>query len=296
MPAQRLAAGRLAALVWLAGLLALAAPTLAGPSAHPLRAASAPLARAPDGRPIALTFSTDFRRFSADPRLDHVWRTAFGDTPDPGLDKRTLAGNGELEVYVDPRYGAKLGAPDLDPFSVAGGVLDITARPAPPALLPKLEGRRYLSGLISSQPSFAQTYGYFEARARLPRGKGLWPAIWLLPADMSWPPEIDIMESIGDPLTIYCSTHSKTEPSHTTKARLSGDGFHTFALSWGRRWMVWYVDGVEVARHPTPADMHEPMYLIANLAVGGKWPGPPDQSTVFPAKFSIAYIRAYRFT
>jgi beta-glucanase (GH16 family) len=152
-----------------------------------------------------------------------------------------------------------------------------------------------VSGLITTQPSFAQAFGYFEAGLQLPAGKGLWPALWLLPIDMTWPPEIDIMESIGDPLTAYMSTHSKAEADFTQKVAVDGPGFHTFAVSWDPGSVVWYVDRRVVARKPTPADMHKPMYLLANLAVGGTWPGAPDDSTRFPARYRIAFIRAYRF-
>ncbi len=257
--------------------------------------AHAPLTRAPDGRPLTLTFSSDFAAFVSDPGRDPVWRTCYGDGRDSGLDRRSLPGNGEEEVYVDPKFAAVIGAPDLDPFSLAHGALQIAARPAPPALAAKLGGRRFISGVISSQPSFAQRYGYFEARAKLPRGKGLWPALWLLPADMSWPPEIDIVESIGDPLVAYMSTHSKVLGDHTDVVRLASTGFHTFGLSWDARELVWYVDGVAAARAPTPPDMDKPMFFVANLAVGGRWPGAPDASTAFPAALEIAYVRIYRF-
>ena len=160
----------------------------------------------------------------------------------------------------------------------------------------QLGGYRYFSGLISSQPSFAQTYGYFEMRAKIPRGKGLWPAFWMLPADFSWPPELDVMESIGDPSAYYTTAHSAvTKMAAGLKTDIAPDAFHTFAVAWDEKQIVWYVDGREVNRQPTPPDMHKPMYLVANLAVGGNWPGSPDGATRFPARMTIDYIRAYRF-
>ena len=71
--------------------------------------------------------------------------------------------------------------------------------------------------------------------------------------------------------------------------------FHTYAVSWDRDLLIWYVDGREVRRQPTPMDMHKPMYLLANTAIGGDWAGAPDATTPFPAHFVIDYIRAYRF-
>lgn len=220
-----------------------------------------------------------------------VWRTTYGDGRTDDIGSRTIASNGELEVYVDPEFRG-LG---LNPFQLHDGVLSILASPLTPAEGARLGGRQYASGLISTQPSFSQLYGYFEIRAELPRGKGLWPALWMLPADMSWPPEIDIMESIGDPRTVYASLHTKTGDGFTQDVQLAGAGFHTYAVSWDSRQLIWYVDGREVVRKPTPADMHEPMYLLANLAVGGRWPGAPDRTTRFPAAFSIQFVRAYRF-
>jgi hypothetical protein len=244
--------------------------------------------RAPDGRPLRLTFSEDFHSLDAAPVGHPRWRTIYGDGADADLGRRTHGD--ELEIYVDPSMGDR-----LDPFLVRGGGLDIVARPAPSALASQLAGHPFTSGLISSQPSFAQRYGYFEIRARLPAGKGLWPAIWLLPADNTWPPEIDIMESIGDPHTVYTSLHSKAAPTFSKEVRVGGDGFHTFAVSWDPRDVVWYVDGGQVARQPTPPDMNKPMFLIVNLAVGGAWAGTPDASTPFPAVFSINSIRVYQF-
>ncbi|MGH6957482.1 MAG: glycoside hydrolase family 16 protein [Caulobacteraceae bacterium] len=284
-PVLGAAIGRRAALG--AGLALALSPALAraeGPR---------PLARAPDGRPLELVFDEEFRRFDAGPSGRHVWRTVFGDGAQTGTAKRSLPSNGELELYVDPEFAQSIGAGDLDPFAVRDGTLSIVARPAPPAVVAR--GWRYVSGLITTEPSFAQTYGYFEARARLPAGKGLWPAIWMLPADGTWPPEIDIMESIGDPAVVYMSTHSKVEPAYTKKVEVSAPAFHTYAVSWDEHQLVWYVDGVEVSRRPTPADMHKSMYLLINLAVGGAWPGSPDASTPFPAAFSVSCVRGYRF-
>jgi beta-glucanase (GH16 family) len=118
----------------------------------------------------------------------------------------------------------------------------------------------------------------------------------MLPADQTWPPEIDIMESIGDPGTVYASIHSTNAPAFTQSVSLARGGFHTFAVSWDAQRIEWFVDGAPVATRSTPADMNKPMFLLANLAVGGAWPGAPDTSTRFPAALSIRYIRAYQFS
>jgi beta-glucanase (GH16 family) len=266
--------------------------------ATPARAAAspAPLTHAPDGRALALTFDEEFDSWRPFRHGQGVWRTWFRDGTGEPLTERTLAGNKEVQLYVDPDWAPDGGPPvGLNPFAVHDGVLDITAQPTPPRLLQRLSGYRYVSGLISSQPSFRQTYGYFEMRARLPRGKGVWPAFWLLPADLSWPPEIDVMESVGDPSRVYCTLHSSAAKSEGAEAQVSPEGFHTYAVAWDARDVAWYVDGREVKRQPTPADMKKPMYLLANIALGGDWAGQPDASTAWPQRLSIDYIRAYRF-
>ena len=285
--------GRAGGLAALALALALGACLRGGSTAA---AAPAPLAKAPDGRPLAITFDDEFDSFRRWSSGHGVWRTTFrAGGPDDDFNVRTLKSNKELELYVDPDFspgGHRLG---LDPFRLHDGVLDISAATAPPQAQAALQGYRYVSGLITTQPAFAQTYGYFEMRARLPRGKGVWPAFWLLPADFSWPPEIDVMESVGDPSKYYVTVHSIAVKDSGTEATIAPEAFHTFAVSWDPKQLVWYVDGREVKRLPTPPDLNKPMYMLANVALGGDWAGAPDATTPFPATMSIDYIRAYRF-
>jgi hypothetical protein len=256
---------------------------------------TAPLRQTPDGRPLILTFSEEFRTFRQFGEPGGIWRTTFGDGTQLGLDRRSLPTNGELELYVDPLLADAKGNLGLNPFYIDGDHLDIVATPTPPALLMRLQNYRYISGMISSQPSFAQTYGYFEMRAKIPGGAGLWPAFWLLPADQSWPPEIDVMESVGDATRVYSTVHSTLAPAVEIEGHVTPNAYHTYAVSWGRTRVIFYVDGKEIGEQSTPADLHKPMYMIANLAVGGDWPGAPNATTAFPARLSIEFIRAYRF-
>ncbi len=289
---------------WLAGTAALvgAALVIGGGSWRLLHlstaaaeASSPPLDRAPDGRKLVMTFDEEFSRFRPWDGGSGVWRTTFGDGRLTGVPQRTLQANGELEVYVDADMSDAAGRIGVDPFKLRDGVLEITAARTPAALIPRLGGYAYTSGLITTQPSFSQRYGYFEMRARIPRGKGLWPAFWLLPADLSWPPEIDVMESVGDPSRVYVTAHSNTRKADGIEVRISPDAFHVFAVSWGPEMLVWYVDGREAGRQPTPPDLNKPMYMLANLALGGGWAGAPDATTPLPATYAIDYIRAYRF-
>jgi beta-glucanase (GH16 family) len=112
--------------------------------------------------------------------------------------KRQTKPNGEQQIYVDPRYAGLSPKPlGLDPFRVHNGVLSIVASRTPPELLPVLFDIPYVSGILTSQGSFAQKYGYFEIHAKIPHGVGVWPAFWMLADDGGWPPEIDVMEGRG---------------------------------------------------------------------------------------------------
>ena len=204
---------------------------------------------------------------------------------------RTIPTNHEAGFYSDSSAGA-------DPFTLRpDGLLDIMAAPA--ANLPG--GLTHTSGLITSETSHVQTYGYFEMRARLPSGQGFWPAFWLLPANGDWPPEIDAMEVIGSDTTyLHVNAHSKASGEHTISPAIVptadlSQSFNTFGVSWRPDVIRWYLNGTEVHSAPTPPDMHRPMYMIANLAVGGEgsWPGLTGNAS--PAVMSIDFIRAYQF-
>lgn len=269
--------------------------TMAFLSTVPGYAQTAPLRTAPDGRPLVLVFSDEFNTFRPWNGTSGVWRTTFGDGTQTGLDRRNLPTNDELEIYVDRNLSDAQGTIGLDPFRVHNGVLDIVATPTPKPLLRRLGGYPYVSGMISSQPSFSQLHGYFEMRAQIPGGKGVWPAFWLLPEDLSWPPEIDVMESVGDPGHVYSTAHSDSRPAVEIDGQVTPGAFHTYAVSWDSSRLIFYIDNREIGEQKTPPDFVKPMYMIANLAIGGNWAGPPDQSTSFPATLSIDYIRAYRF-
>lgn len=254
-----------------------------------------------------LRFSEEFDGPALDPAR---WQFTYADAKEtsPSLAKRNLWNNGERQVYVDPDY---LGL-DLDPFEIANGTLIIRARPLsgeakakiandlrrhPPEMhdtaLAKVE---YSSGLISSRGRFSQRYGYFEMRARWSSGKGLWPAFWLLPAGGGWPPEIDILEAHGDKKgTVFHSLHSNAAKSETKRVSTDTDDdqFHNYGMLWQPDQITFYVDGQQTAQMPTRADMHKPMFMVANLAIGGHWPGYPDANVKFPVSMEIDHIRVW---
>ncbi len=217
----------------------------------------------------------------------------------------------EAEAYPNGDAMRLLG---ISPFSVADGALRITASPMPAAAaatLPAGLPGRFLAGALNTFP-YGQTYGYFEVEARIPHGRGLWPAFWLLPVDGSWPPEIDAPEVLGhDTSTAYFSLHTtdrawlKAQPgsynaSTTTETARPGEdlslGYHRYGVDWERGTVSFYLDGARIGSRPTPADMHAPFYLIVNLAVGDRqsWPGPIDAATTFPASMAVRSIRVWQ--
>jgi len=160
-------------------------------------------------------------------------------------------------------------------------------------------GCHYTSGHIDTRGKFSQEYGRFEIRAKLPKGKGIWPAFWMLPEDKRWPPEIDVMEMIGSkPNRILMTLHHRQldKPAHAGFAYVGPDysaDFHTFAVEWEPNRVAWYIDGQR--RYFTPLDSPDtPFFIILNTAVGGILPGNPDDTTEFPVYYYIDYVRVWK--
>ncbi len=167
-----------------------------------------------------------------------------------------------------------------------------------------LNRQPFLSGIITSYDAFRFLYGRVEARAKMPAGKGLWSAFWLLNGyyneDQPEDPEIDIIEAIGDRVTTANHAYHYNTPNgrmsrelRTTMPDFSAD-FHTYAVDWSPGRIIYFIDGQETHRIEGPEVSSEQMYIIANLAVGGAFPGSPDETTVYPATFEIDYIRVWQ--
>ena len=175
--------------------------------------------------------------------------------------------------------------------------------------------RGYTSARLITKQTFSTTYGRFEARIKLPRGQGIWPAFWLLGNDIGkvgWPKcgEIDIMELIGkEPSTIHGTIHG---PGYSGSKGLSSshsladgkqfaDAFHVFAIEWEPKTIRFYCDDV-LYKTVTTADLPprttwvygHPFYILLNVAVGGEWPGNPDSTTSFPQVMLVDYIRVFK--
>lgn len=177
----------------------------------------------------------------------------------------------------------------------------------------------YTSGKVTSQNKQDFTYGKVVARARVPEGKGLWPAIWMMPQDESyygqWPKcgEIDIMEVLGHQVdtayaTIhYGEPHGEQQGTYVLDEGTFASDFHEFSVEWEPGEMRFYIDGnlyhtvndwftaVDDVEKPYPAPFDQPFFVQMNLAVGGDWPGDPDANTDFDkAEFEIDYVRVYQ--
>lgn len=214
-----------------------------------------------------------------------AWSDEFSGT---GLDRakwsvRDEAGkyNHELQYYAP------------DEVAVRAGCLHLNSQQRPRA------GRLYTSGAVDTKGKYFFLYGRVEMRARLPRGRGVWPACWLLPEDRSWPPEIDVMELLGqEPTALHMTNYWGTVADHHLNSGLYdgpdfSQGWHTYALEWEPGLIRWYVDGSQefISTEGVP---DKPMYLILNTAIGGDFAGSPDKSTPLPQRYDIDYVRVWQ--
>ena len=250
---------------------------------------------APAGPPegAVLTFAAEFD----DP---DSWAEGWNTAPVHGHPVFSSMGHGPREQsYIDTLEipDGSGGTETLTPFSVADGILSITATRTPEAAA-DLVPEPWIGGELTTFGLFEQTYGYYEIRARLPAGQGLWPAFWLMPADNSWPPEIDVIDVVGDETHIlHSAVHSEIWGKKVTSSGQwlvpdMADDFRTLGMTWTPSEVVFTFEGVETHRIPTPANMHGPMALLLNLAVGG-WNGFSDETTPDGAAFQVDYVRAY---
>jgi beta-glucanase (GH16 family) len=172
-------------------------------------------------------------------------------------------------------------------------------------------GSKYTSARIITQYLHEWAYGRVEARMKLPTGQGVWSAFWMLGNDIDkigWPNcgEIDIIENIGEPNTIYGTLHGPgysagdgVGTSHIISETALNQGFHVYAIEWEPGEIRWYLDDhlfQKLTDGDVPGDWvyDHPFFIIFNLAIGGNWPGYPDGSTEFPQQLIVDYVRVYR--
>lgn len=169
-------------------------------------------------------------------------------------------------------------------------------------------GKQYTSARMRTRNKGDWKYGRIEVRAKVPYGRGMWPAIWMLPTDWEyggWPMsgEIDIMECLGhDPWTVYGTIHfGQSVAAHQQmggKYTRTGDSyaadFHVFAVEWDATSFQWFVDGIKYFSATKASPFDKRFHLLLNVAVGGNWPGSPDEFTVFPQSMQVDYVRVYQ--
>jgi beta-glucanase (GH16 family) len=232
-----------------------------------------------------------------------VWSDEFNGSGAPDGSKWTMEtgaggwGNNESQFYTNRRENVRQ----------EGGNLVIEARRE------SYNGAPYTSGRLITSGKFSQTYGRMEARIKIPRGQGIWPAFWMLGQDIGsvgWPNsgEIDIMENVGkEPNTVYGTVHG---PGYSGGAGITGsrnigrplaDDFHTYGVEWSPNLIRWFLDGAEYHR-VTPANLpgtwvfNKNHFLLLNVAVGGNWPGYPDGTTQFPQTMLVDWVRVNSWT
>ncbi|MCX5240081.1 glycoside hydrolase family 16 protein [Streptomyces prunicolor] len=263
---------------------ALSAALVASAAIGPAQAASTS-----DVQADAVTFSDTFDGAAGSAVNSSKWTQETGDN----------VNNHEREYYTSGTNNASLDGQ---------GHLVITAKKENPANYQCWYGTcQYTSARMNTSGKFSAQYGHVEARMKIPRGQGMWPAFWMLGTDIGsvgWPNsgEIDVMENVGfEPSTIHGTIHG---PGYSgangigagytlANGAAFADAYHTFAVDWAPNSIKWSVDGV-VYQTRTPADVggntwafNKPFFLILNLAVGGDWPGDPNSATAFPAQLLV---------
>lgn len=239
-----------------------------------------------------LVWSDEFTGPAIDRTLWNVEHSTFGD------------GNEELQCYTSQNV------------AIEDGMLVLTGR-REAVTCPNGDTRSVSSGKVSTEGLAHWRYGWFEVRARVPEGQGLWPAIWLSPEESvygRWPAsgEIDVMEVRGQQsdtarvnLHYLGSDGRRAQWPHdveTAPGRGFADTFHVFGVRWEPERITWFVDGVEVhdvsgwssSVGPPPAPFDQRFFLRLNLAIGGTFPGDPDDTTPWPAEYLIDWVRVYQ--
>ncbi|MEZ4816887.1 MAG: glycoside hydrolase family 16 protein [Flavobacteriaceae bacterium] len=217
---------------------------------------------------------------------ESFWNFELGD----GCPNLCGWGNNERQIYT------------RDNHVVKDGFLTITARK---------EDSLYTSTRITTNDKFELTYGRFVMYAKIPGGKGIWPAFWMLGSNINevgWPKcgEIDIMEYVGkDPGVLYTTLHTQDSHGNSINSKKSyieniEEGFHLFEVDWKPESITFFIDGKEVYQF-APSEknednwpFHQPFYLLVNMAIGGNFGGPEVDDGIFPREYIIDYIRVYK--
>ncbi|MCA9067391.1 MAG: glycoside hydrolase family 16 protein [Planctomycetaceae bacterium] len=246
---------------------------------------------------------------AADPAWKLVWSDEFPggklDYSKWGVEVNAFGGgNNEQQLYTDRPENVR----------VEDGHLVIEARKDRPNIQGTI--REYSSGRVRTKHRGEWKYGRMEVRAKLPKGQGIWPAIWMLPTEEKYGPwaasgEIDIMELVGqEPNKVLGTLHygdawpknMHSGSSYTLPQGTFADAFHNFAIEWEEGEIRWFVDdklyqtqskwSSKSAKFPAPFD--QKFHLILNIAVGGNLAGAPNADTIFPQQMRVDYVRVYQ--
>jgi len=203
-----------------------------------------------------------------------------------------LIRNNELQYYTERR---------IENSVVQGGELLIVGRKE------SYKDADFTSASLTTVNSFNTTYGKIEAKIKLQKGQGLWPAFWLLGTnigDVGWPAcgEIDILEQINNEEIVHSAMHWHNNGHKTFSGSVYCDvqQYQTYAIEWDESNITWFLNDnaylskrIDNGLDSTEA-FHKPFYLILNLAIGGNWPGSPDTTTIFPDTMRVDYVRVYK--
>jgi len=203
-----------------------------------------------------------------------------------------LIRNQELQYYTNKR---------LENCKVVNGSLLIIGKKE------LYKGSDYTSACITTEKKYNFKYGKVEARIKLPRGQGMWPAFWMLGQNISqvgWPQcgEVDIMEQINDEGKNHGTMHwdNNGHKKYGSTVPCDVQQYHVYSIEWTENAIKWFLDGTKFWEGNikdsinSTGEFHKPFYLMLNLAIGGSWPGSPDATTLFPDTMSVDYVRVYQ--
>ncbi len=209
-----------------------------------------------------LAFSSDFSGYNLDTK---IWGTCYPWASQSGCTNYGNKADPEKEWYLPGQIKVENGALALIANRVPTQGYNQWGQP---------EQYACRSGMITSFPGLNWRYGFLQITARIPFGKGLWSAFWLVPSNWSWPPEVDVLEHWGSQTAAKAFLHPIGLPEQEGKLELPNAhvGWHTFTLKWTSKQLIWYFDGHRVYMTTTGIPQ-QTMYLVANLAVDDATPG-----------------------
>ena len=254
-------------------------------------AAEARSPHVPDGYELSFADEMDGNELDAGRWIGHWDRWSIrhlegnGDRAIKAMDHERL--DGEPTVAERLRLGFGPRAHYL--HEVSDGTLKLRSYP----LALPISGFPYAASMISSERSFAQHLGYWELRLRLNAiGKGHHLAVWLLPDDGGWPPEIDLLEVVGGDPHFYAN--ARPDGPGLSSVRDDGEAgrWLVIGFEWNADAMIWTLDGETVREH-APVAVERPLYFLVTWEIGSRWPGPTDATTPWPGEIEIDYVRVY---